>query len=126
MADLFIDIDGTLIDKDDNIRPFVSDLLIAAKAKGFSIFIWSGGGVEYAKEHIKRIYKKFELHIPYCVVPKDFIYVRFKDFRSVCIDDTNMFCDEFREFGGHGYKVSSYDVTCYPYDRELKDIAEKL
>lgn len=124
--DLFIDVDGTLIDKDDNIRPFVKELFEAAHAKGFFIFVWSAGGVNYAKIQLQRIYHKLGMNTPVSIIPKDFKYVRSKDFRSMCIDDMHEVCDSFLKWKAHAKKVPYYESTIHLQDSALKLIAESL
>lgn len=123
---LFIDVDGTLIDKDDSIRPFVKELFETAHAKGFFIFVWSAGGVAYAKLQLERIYYKLGMSTPVSIIPKDFSYVRFKDFRSMCIDDIQEVCDSFLKWGSHAKKVPYYESTIHLQDTTLKLIAESL
>ena len=126
MPNLYLDLDGTLIDKDENIRPFVKELFETAQAKGFSIFVWSAGGVNYAKLQLERIYLKLDLRVPVLIVPKDFSHIKQKDWRSICVDDMEPVCISFREWGGRGYKVPYYESTIHRDDHELKDILEKL
>lgn len=126
MPDLYLDVDGTLIDKDDHIRPFIKELFETAYRKGFCIFVWSAGGVDYAKIQLQRIYHKLEMNTPVMIVPKEFSYVRFKDFRSVCIDDMEDVCISFLKWKGHGHKVPYYESLLMKDDQHLKDIAEKL
>jgi hydroxymethylpyrimidine pyrophosphatase-like HAD family hydrolase len=125
-VNLYCDIDGTLIDKDDNIRPFVKELFETAHTKGFSILVWSAGGVSYAKIQLERIYYKLNLKTPVSIIPKDFKYVQYKDFRSVCIDDMEDVCISFLKWGGYGYNVPYYESLLMSNDHYLKDIAEKL
>jgi FMN phosphatase YigB (HAD superfamily) len=125
-VNLYCDIDGTLIDKDDNIRPFVKELFEAAHAKGFTIFIWSAGGVDYATIQARRIYNKLDLHVPAQIIPKDFSYVKEKDWRSMCIDDMETVCTCFLKWGGLGVQVPYYESVIMTDDHALKDIAEKM
>lgn len=124
--DLFCDVDGTLIDKDFNIRPFVKELFETAYAKGFSIFIWSLGGVDYARFQIERIFKAKNIFAPLHVIPKDMSFVKHKDWRSVCIDDDVQYCLTFNKWKGYAHKVHFYESTIHLDDHELRDIAEKL
>jgi hydroxymethylpyrimidine pyrophosphatase-like HAD family hydrolase len=49
MAFIAFDVDGTLIDKDDEPRHKVIDLYRAFQALGHDMVIWSGGGIGYAE-----------------------------------------------------------------------------
>ena len=49
------DVDGTLIDDQDNPRWEVIDLLRALHACGATIGIWSGGGADYARHWKERL-----------------------------------------------------------------------
>ena len=123
---LFLDCDGTLIDKDENIRPFVKELFEIAHAKGFSIFIWSAGGVTYAEQIISRVYKKLGITTPAQIVQKDSKLIRNRTEDIVCIDDQLEVVENFIRQGWRGFKVPYYESTIHKEDHELKDIAEKL
>ena len=49
------DVDGTLIDFDDNIRPEVIMLLVSLADAGNHVIVWSGGGKEYAEQVGRRL-----------------------------------------------------------------------
>lgn len=49
------DCDGTLIDLQGNPRHEVIDLFRTLKALGCEMFIWSGGGVDYAGSIARRL-----------------------------------------------------------------------
>lgn len=51
----FVDVDGTLIDIDDNPRPEIRELFITIKNLDLILVVWSGGGKEYAEKVIKDI-----------------------------------------------------------------------
>lgn len=55
------DVDGTLIDENENINESTLDLVIALYAqkwKNADIIIWSGGGSDYARTQFERIMKQ--------------------------------------------------------------------
>jgi ribonucleotide monophosphatase NagD (HAD superfamily) len=52
---VFIDVDGTLIDQNDNPRPHVIELLQRLYAAGYQIIIWSAGGAQYAECKINMV-----------------------------------------------------------------------
>lgn len=47
------DVDGTLIDYDDNPREDIIQLLVEFADANFRITVWSGGGRDYAKQVVK-------------------------------------------------------------------------
>ena len=49
------DVDGTLIDYDDNPRGDIIDLLLAFRQGGFDIIVWSGSGAGYAETVVGRL-----------------------------------------------------------------------
>lgn len=63
---IVFDVDGTLIDFDDKPRKAVIELL-KLLSKHYDIFVWSGGGIEYARMWIQRL--KLEKYIS-SIVPK--------------------------------------------------------
>ena len=46
----FVDVDGTLIDCNDNPRPFIKELFMVIKELNLILVVWSGGGREYAEQ----------------------------------------------------------------------------
>lgn len=49
---IFIDIDGTLIDENDDFQPHVKQFIVDNKDESF--FFWSGGGYQYARTWLER------------------------------------------------------------------------
>jgi phosphoserine phosphatase len=49
MANVAFDVDGTLIDEEDEPRQDIIDILVAHHERGDSIYVWSGGGMDYAR-----------------------------------------------------------------------------
>jgi hydroxymethylpyrimidine pyrophosphatase-like HAD family hydrolase len=49
------DVDGTIFTTDDQPRWEVIDLMFALQALGAEIYVWSGGGIEYAKHKLNTI-----------------------------------------------------------------------
>src|SRR5687767_9449754 len=54
----FIDVDGTLIDQNDNPRPYVSDLVSRLYDLNLIVVIWSGGGSKYAESKFNMICRR--------------------------------------------------------------------
>lgn len=55
---IFVDVDGTLIDQDDNPRPYIPEFILGLKELGCTIVIWSAGGSEYADRKFNMICNK--------------------------------------------------------------------
>lgn len=49
------DVDGTLIDYDDNPRDDIINLLKTLSNGGFNIVVWSGGGKMYAEHWVRKL-----------------------------------------------------------------------
>ena len=49
------DVDGTLIDYEDNPRHTIIDLLKRHSEQGDYVIVWSGGGKEYAQRWVTRL-----------------------------------------------------------------------
>jgi len=52
---VFVDVDGTLIDQNDNPRPHVAELLRRLKIGDHKIIVWSAGGAQYAERKINMV-----------------------------------------------------------------------
>jgi len=56
MANVAFDVDGTLIDEaDDAPRDDIIRLLKAHYERGDNVYVWSGGGVGYASDWVRRL-----------------------------------------------------------------------
>ena len=53
-----MDVDGTLISKDDEVRPYISELMRGLNERGCSITVWSAGGENYAESKWNMICNK--------------------------------------------------------------------
>jgi len=49
-ANIFVDVDLTLVDASRNLLPGVAEALARLKDKGCHLFLWSTNGAEYAKK----------------------------------------------------------------------------
>lgn len=49
------DVDGTLFDTSNKVRREIVMLLIALFDAGNTIIVWSGGGIDYAKQRIREL-----------------------------------------------------------------------
>lgn len=126
--DIYLDVDGTLIDKDDNLRPHVVELITSLHDRGFGIYIWSGGGLHYAADHARRIFKLCDnpdIHIN--VIEKDLSKVRSKSKYNFVIDDMQDIVDNFRDmFDANGYRVAVYDAALSMNDNYLRYAFSRL
>ena len=52
---VFVDVDGTLIDIEDNPRPYIPEFILKLKELGCTIVIWSAGGDDYAESKFNAI-----------------------------------------------------------------------
>ena len=107
------DVDGTLQSADDELRPhtiFVFEELIKMD---HSIYIWSGGGVDYIERFINRnnLHKYVKGKIP-----KGAKLNRYFD---AVVDDSKDVVNIYKELGKISFKVSFYDNN--ENDRELLD-----
>lgn len=55
MRTIAFDVDGTLVSVDGKPRPEVIELLKAFQNLGYTVAVWSGGGVDYAKGWVNRL-----------------------------------------------------------------------
>ena len=55
---VFVDVDGTLIDIEDNPRPYIPEFILKLKKLGCKIIIWSAGGASYAEVKFNAICNK--------------------------------------------------------------------
>ena len=55
---VFVDVDGTLIDIEDNPRPHIPEFILKLKELGCVIVIWSAGGDDYAESKFNMICNK--------------------------------------------------------------------
>ena len=51
----FVDVDGTLIDANDNPRPFIRELFYGLKHENLILVVWSGGGRVYAENQVRKL-----------------------------------------------------------------------
>jgi predicted HAD superfamily phosphohydrolase YqeG len=56
------DVDGTLIDSNDQPRPEIIALLNALSKPGNTIVVWSGGGEAYARLWVERLKLERSVH----------------------------------------------------------------
>jgi len=60
---VWIDVDGTLIDIDDEPRPYIKELFERLYNLGVTIVVWSAGGHDYAAQKIGMVSRKIEFDL---------------------------------------------------------------
>jgi len=55
MKTVAFDVDGTLIDADDNPRQDIIERLMYHYKQGDRVVVWSGGGMDYARTWVSRL-----------------------------------------------------------------------
>lgn len=61
---VFVDVDGTLIDQNDNPRPYIVEFFSRIKDLGCTIVVWSAGGADYAETKLNMIANKLWYRSP--------------------------------------------------------------
>lgn len=121
---IFCDIDGTLIDINDIIRPYVDDLFSLLSMQGFEIYVWSAGGMDYASRQFTRILtyikhiKGNPAEVRYKIIPKDFSRINLNKY-CFAIDDQQEVINTFQRNQGDGFKVPFYDSNLLKDDDAL-------
>jgi hypothetical protein len=117
---VLLDVDGCIIDHQDNFRPFIIPFLQRAHQLGYEIIVWSGGGDDYARRHISRLgpfyldyVRSFKTKIGNCK-PENFVG------RQVfVIDDSESLIARWKSFGFGGYRMPTYDAYIMENDAEF-------
>ena len=122
----FIDVDGTLIDKDDNVRPYVPELISGLVKLGFSITVWSAGGALYAADKWNMICNRL------FYTTGEFLYEDVKNFawkldwesealigEHFYIDDQESILQKAKEKGHKVYHVPFYEQAVNYTDPHL-------
>jgi FMN phosphatase YigB (HAD superfamily) len=106
---ILIDIDGTLVDKDDNPRPFIDKLLDTINANDYVALLWSGGGIYYARDKARRlgIEKKIIGIVPKTTETMSKMLIDPKEY--YVIDDSQDLIDAMETAGCRGFKVPFYE-----------------
>ena len=124
----FIDIDGTLIDKDDNHRPYIPELIDGLLDLGFHIVLWSAGGNKYAESKWNMICNKiaWETEKEHHSKVTDFMWKM--DWQETALIGEKLFIDDqwslLEPMAEKGYAtmlVSFYEESLMPNDTELRE-----
>lgn len=106
----FVDVDGTLIDKDDNPRPYIKELFEGLKKLNLILVVWSGGGREYAERQIVKLgqdYWDLVDEFKWKGTPVSWTHIRPVAF----IDDSDFIEKEHTEDGSWVVKVPFYEAS---------------
>jgi phosphoglycolate phosphatase-like HAD superfamily hydrolase len=79
-ANIFVDVDLTLVDANGKLLPGARDGLLQLKDKGCHLFLWSTGGAEYCRK-VAKLYGLTELFEGFSAKPDIII----DDMPSTCI-----------------------------------------
>lgn len=126
MRFVFIDVDGTLIDKDDNVRPYVVELIRGLKELNCSITIWSAGGGVYAANKWNMICNRI------LYTTGEYLHEEVENFawklnwesnalvgQHFYIDDMEAILEKAKEKGHHTFWVPFYDAFLMKNDNAL-------
>lgn len=131
---IFIDVDGTLVDIDDNPRPYIPDLIRGAAALSLNIVIWSAGGADYAKQKFLMSCRKFGINLD----PHIYGYMFKGDGEKLILKDPAFYVDDVEALliaqkrknpKNHGFKVPFYSSAQFfnkPADKTLLNALEAL
>lgn len=125
---VFVDMDGTLIDGNDNPRPGIAELFRTVKKLGGNLIIWSGGGRPYAVDKLLRL--RLPADVEECVMG----YGGKSDFKPECLPIPSFFIDDMAELVKFQYRRGNsgcivpfyYGAELCPNDRELYRAATRL
>ena len=117
----FFDIDGTVISLRDEIRPFTLDLWKFLSENGIRIYIFSGGGPDYARKHAHRVDPDYEVHKT--VIPKQMGIFKEGDF---VVDDSKDTIDMCKILGGDGYRIPFFEPLIELNDTEMLKIKDLI
>lgn len=114
----FIDVDGTLIDYNDNPRPYVVEFFSRLRVLGCTVVVWSAGGVDYAERKLNMIANKFDWQGLTDIRPLVHIYLGKDDWiatvknikgKQFYVDDEPGLLEAASDRGYGTFKVPFYD-----------------
>lgn len=108
--DIFIDVDGTLIDIDGNPRPFVGWFFeqLHTVHPEWSVYVWSAGGVPYAQSRVNQLERRLRGPLHVCkVLAKGLGFPR--SVLAFFIDDHEGLITEAEYHGWGTYLLPFYD-----------------
>ncbi len=110
---VILDVDGTIIDQNDNLRPYVIQFILALKRDNIHVGLWSGGGAGYA-EGIARKWFIDDLF--------EGFYRKSNAVLEVLKDGVVVIDDEAVVTTGKLIRVPSYDRELHPDDEVFKEL----
>ena len=126
---VFVDVDGTLIDANDEPRPYVWELLYCLKQLDCYVIAWSAGGADYAESKIGMISRQIDVDLESFVDA----YLWKADMNKIVTDNPRFYIDdadgllESMERSGHGtFRVPFYNDTTMKNDRWLLQAANAV
>ena len=130
MRHCFVDVDGTLISKDDQIRSYIPELIRGLRELDCSIVIWSAGGAIYASDKWNMICNRlFHLYGEYLYEEVQ-VFAWKLDWESKAIIGDHFYIDdhesilETAEKRGHGTHLVPFYTATGERDRALLDALE--
>lgn len=127
---IFVDVDGTLIDIEDNPRPYIPEFILKLRELGCTIVIWSAGGEKYAESKFNMICNKLywgqNPKWDLCPLIRTYLGKRnnedaafdLKD-RQFYVDDVQELLDYMAQKGNGTFKVPFYS------DPAIANLADK-
>ncbi|KKM19587.1 hypothetical protein LCGC14_1654190 [marine sediment metagenome] len=134
---VFVDVDGTLIDIEDNPRPYIPEFILKLKELGCTIVIWSAGGALYAESKINAICNRlyYSENPNWDLRPHIRTYLGKRNHKdaALILKDYQFYVDDVQELldamdrEGHGtFKVPFYTEALAEDDRWLLKAAEAI
>lgn len=125
----FVDVDGTLIDKDDHPRPHIIELFQRIKKANAILVVWSGGGAEYAKSVVRMLSQKLNYNLTDMV--NHFLWkgnpIQWNHIRPVWfVDDSKQIKSEHSSDGEKTCLVPFYHSSTMESDQWLRIAAKDL
>lgn len=123
---VFVDVDLTLIDKDDVPRPHVPEFFEKLHNLGCRVIVWSAGGQSYAERKIEMLERKLELELKQYI--NEFVSKGFsvEQDGAFYIDDAEGLLSFQQTKGNPVYKMSPYESAIMFSDNELLKAAEAV
>jgi hypothetical protein len=106
----FVDVDGTMIDREGRARPYLCDFLDGLDAFGGAIVVWSAGGVDYAQHRLTQIERQVgRRYNDVAVIPKGMRKDASYGGPKVFVDDHEGLIVAKEQDGHFGVLVPYYD-----------------
>jgi len=96
---VLFDIDGTLVNADDRVRPHLKEVVKELLGAGIGIVFWSGGGLDYACTWARRIHP---------MIKAGFKKVEMAGAGDFVVDDMPYVVETVKKNGGDGYATPPF------------------